>query len=51
MIKTGERFALQLCPEYQQTGAAVCRQPKGAKGFGLGNRREWEAYIGEIYTH
>ena len=51
MIKTGGAITLQLCPEYQQTGTAVGCQPKGAKGFGLGNRREWEAYIGKIYTH
>lgn len=51
MIKTGGAIALQLCPEYQQTGASVCRQPKGAMGFSLGNRRERQAYIGEIYTH
>ena len=37
MIKTGERFALQLCPEYQQTGTAVGCQTKSAVGLVLFN--------------
>ena len=51
MIKTGGAITLQLCPEYQQTGTAVGCQTKSAVGLVLGNRVEWEAYIGEIYTH